>query len=104
ERISDDRRRDETEARGPAQPVEVALLHGARVEGIEVVDTHDLVTAGEERVAHVRADEPGCARDEQTAAHATVSPLKYSMVRRSPSSSETFGSQPSIPRAPWQSG
>src|SRR5882762_2857372 len=104
ERIADDIGLHEAEALGPAQPVEVPLLHGAGVEGIEVVDAHDLVTPGEERFAHVRADEPGRARDEQPGAHASVSPLKYSMVRRSPSSSDTFGSQPSVSRARWMSG
>src|SRR2546426_405400 len=54
-------RLDETEALGPAQPAEVPLLPGARVEGIEVVATHDPVPGGGERVAHVRADEPGRA-------------------------------------------
>src|SRR5207249_6122115 len=84
--------------------LEVPLLHGAVVEGIEVVDAHDLVTPGEERFAHVRADKAGRTRDEQAGAHAVVSLLKYSMVRRSPSSSATFGSQPSVSRARWMSG
>src|SRR5438046_455573 len=104
ERITDDVRLDEPEARGPAQPIEVPLLYGPGVEGIEVVDAHHFVTPGEERFAHVRADEAGRARDEQTGAHAVVSPLKYSMVRRSPSSSEIFGSQPRVSRARWISG
>src|SRR3989441_7411330 len=104
ERITDDVRLDEPEAGGPAQPIGVPLLHGRGVEGIEVVDAHPFVPPGEERFAHVRADEAGRARDEQTGAHAAVSPLKYSMVRRSPSSSEIFGSQPRVSRARWISG
>src|SRR2546422_11062899 len=71
---------------------------------MEVVDAHHFVPRGEERFAHVRADEAGRARDEQTGAHAAVSPLKYSMGRRSPSSSEIFGSQPRVSRARWISG
>src|SRR5207247_11115774 len=75
--IADDVRLDEVEAPGTAQPVEVPLLHGAGVERIEVVVAHHFVTPGEECLAHVRADEPGCARDEQTGAPAAVSPRKY---------------------------
>src|SRR5207247_491824 len=65
QRIAHNVRLDEPKAFGPTQPVEVSLLHGAGIEGIEVIDAHDLVTPGEKRFAHVRADEPGCARDEQ---------------------------------------
>src|SRR2546425_11818582 len=59
ERITDDVRLDEPETLGPAQPIEVPLLHGAGGAGIEVVDVHHLVTPGEERFPHVRADEAG---------------------------------------------
>src|SRR5436309_462550 len=89
---------------------EVALLDVTRVKRIEVVDTGHRMAEPDERLAHVRADEPGGPGDEKLVLHDSHAPWrvttsrKYSMVRRSPSSSETFGSHPSVSRACLMSG
>src|SRR2546425_272026 len=77
--------------------------NGAGVERIEVVDADHGVAAGRQRLAQVRPDEPRRARHEDTEAHRR-SPWKYSIVRRRPASSGTFGSQPKTWRAWVMSG
>ena len=56
---------------------------GARLEGPgevlalpagEVVDHEDLVAAGDQRVHHVRADEPGAACDQRSHRRSLVTP------------------------------
>ena len=56
----------EREPREPPHVPQVPLLHGARVEPVEVVDAYDLVFPARERLDQVRADEPGRPGDEDT--------------------------------------
>ena len=44
---------DEAEPRPGAQHGEVGFLYRARIKRVEVVDADDLVTPGDERLAHV---------------------------------------------------
>src|SRR5262249_5722351 len=44
--------------------VEIPLFERFRVEGVEVIHADDAVAAGDQRLGHVRADEPGSAGEE----------------------------------------
>src|SRR5262249_23699501 len=68
----------------------------------EVVDDLHLVAVGDQAVDHVRPDEPRATGDEDS--HAPRRVRNQSMVRRSPSSVSTRGSQPSSARARVMSG
>src|SRR5262245_20292117 len=105
QRIARDIRLDKLKTRVLADPLEVPLLHRACVERVEIIDACNPVASREERVGEMRADEPRGAGEEHLCTHraAVVSGAttlrKYSMVRFSPSSSGTFGSQLSVARA-----
>src|SRR6184192_2203098 len=104
QRVARHIRFDEAEPPLAPQRGEVALLHGTRVEGIEVVDPDDFVPPPDQRLAHVGADEPRGPGDQDPQAHLQTSVRKYSMVRCSPWSSEIWGSQPRVARARAMSG
>src|SRR5437667_10164511 len=97
-------RSDEAEPPLAPQRGEVALLHGTRVEGIEVLAPDHFAPPPDQRLAHVGADEPRGPGDQDPQAHLQTSVRKYSMVRCSPSSSGTRGSQPRVARARAMSG
>src|SRR5437899_6129511 len=98
QRVARHIRIDEAEPPLAPQRGEVALLHSTRVEGIEVVDPDDFVSPPDQRLAHVGADEPRGPGDQDPQAHLQTSVRKYSMVRFSPSSSETGGPRPAVAR------
>src|SRR2546430_12356695 len=78
QRVARHIRFDEAEPPLAPQRGEVALLHGTRVEGIEVVDPDDFVPPPDQRLAHVGADEPRGPGDQDPQAHLQTSVRKYS--------------------------
>jgi hypothetical protein len=69
QRIAHDVAFNEPEPRLAAQGGEVALLDGARIERVEVVEPDDLVPRRGQPFAQVRADEPRRTRHDDTLAH-----------------------------------
>ena len=74
--------------------------------GFQFVDHVDLVSAGDEFVDQVAADEPRSAGHEYVFRHVcpSIRLRKVSIVRRRPSSRDTFGSHPRSARAFVMSG
>src|SRR5437879_1361382 len=89
---------------GDVEPVEAGLgVQVLAAAGREVVDDDHLVAGRDVGVDHVRADEARPTRHQYLHALRTTG-RKKSIVLRSPSSSATWGSQPSSVRALVMSG
>src|SRR5437016_4843628 len=95
---------DEGEPPATGQLADGAELYRPIVERVQVVQSHDVVSRIQQRATRVPADEPGSTGDQDPPAHAASDCLKYEIVRRSPSSRPTRGSQPSSARARVMSG
>src|SRR6202008_3709318 len=105
---------DEPKPGKRSQAGEIALFDVTRVERVEVIDPGHFVPPPHERLAHMRSDESGGAGDQKPVRHPLRPPppppscppisLKTAIVRPNPSSSDTFGSHPSVLRACVMSG
>ena len=66
----------EAEARQAADLPQVALLHGAGVERVEIVDPDHLVASARQRLDQMRADEARRAGDEDPG-HRALRPIPW---------------------------